>query len=256
MTSRLVLILRSASLLTLLASSALGQSPPQPAAAPEDAPAVAQPEEVLPPLAVEDQSDVPAPPPRKRAYSAMVWLQPVGLVFGLTRANEPGTRGRPMLYLPIGADASVNRQLDLVAEFTLNIGHDSCDLGNCRTYQGWWVTFGANWRPFDGQWVKGFFVQPKLIFSQFDEQTFKMSPSLPPVDFGGTSRQLHLGADVGYQLVLGRLYFALLVGVSGGYCANCAENRLAPMWGYATSRSNRFTVGYNLNLLRMGWVFY
>ncbi len=205
------------------------------------------------------QSPMPepvAPVRRKKPYRASVWLQPVGLAWGISRAAETQTRGRPMVYIPIGAQAAVGSHLDLIAEFTLNFGHDSCDVGNCRTFQGFWVTFGGLYHPFAGQWTRGFFVQPKLMFSSFDEQAFSHSPTANPTDFGGTSRQLHLGADIGYQLVLGYIYAAVAVGVSGGYCSNCGTDRFAPMWGHPTGRADRFNVAYNVNLLRLGTVFY
>lgn len=86
-----------------------------------------------------------------------------------------------------------------------------------------------------------------------------VAPPLPGrstrVTEGSKSFALELGVDVGYQLTFGRLYLAPMAGVSAGYCFNAlqAVRPLAYAFMASGETSNRPVVGFNLNLVRVGF---
>jgi len=106
--------------------------------------------------------------------------------------------------------------------------------------------------------LRGFFLEPKLLVSVY-RISLLLGP--PPYDFPGPYGDRHfltssisIGLDVGYQVVWGHLYLAVVGGLAVGYCHNCSPDGFASglITEYSFRRTNRMALDLNLNLLRMG----
>ncbi len=109
--------------------------------------------------------------------------------------------------------------------------------------------------------LRGFFLEPKLLVSVY-RISLLLGP--PPYDFPGPYGDRHfltssisIGLDVGYQIVWGHLYLAVMGGLAVGYCHNCSPDGFASglVTEYSLRRTNRLALDLNLNLLRIGFAW-
>lgn len=202
----------------------------------------------------------PAEPvaPLKPAHRAAVWTQPVGTVVS-------GLAGGPV-YIPVGANVPLSGSTSLGLELSLVFGtmRDKEDDVLGASPLNFWRVLAAVGPVFSlrGEPLSGPFLQPKLIALYSREPDYAFEQVLHT---GGSSLELQLGLDVGWQFAFGDWYVAPVVGLSAGYCFNCSvegdgavepSHFLAPrVYGYSTRRDSRPVVGLNLNLLRAGTSF-
>jgi hypothetical protein len=187
-----------------------------------------------------------------------LWVQPAGLAMGHFLGD--------MLYVPLGANLPLSDATSLGIEVTLVTGDmrdrydEREDTRGTRFYR-LVAAAGPLFSP-SGRGLSGFFVQPKLITMASYEPDYAYDMTRHQ---GGTSAELQLGLDVGWQFSAGNWYFAPVLGASAGYCFNCTEERegayqishVTPpsFYGYSMTRGTRPVLGFNLNLLRVGAAF-
>lgn len=189
------------------------------------------------------------------------FTQPVGVLFmavdGLT-------------YLPIGAEIPLGSRTDLIIQLSGSSG----SWYRCASHSlGGWASLGLAWfvRPRD-HLSRGWFVQPTLIARYLSTRGTRTSladerhaactaDDVENID-GGDS-ELHLGVDAGYSMRIGAFELvAPVIGASAGYCGNCIGGGVlffGPTSRYSDlitnrlpARENRFSVGLNLNFIRVG----
>lgn len=191
--------------------------------------------------------------PRPRAHG--LFVQPVGAI-AMAAAGD--------LYVPLGLQWPLGAQSELVVEATLVSGNW---YGCSSRSQGGWLAAGlASYLSHKTSGSRGWFVEPKLIGRYFDTHgahgasgwfgcSATEAGNLNQTDF-----ELHLGVDAGYEIRVGALEIIPLLGVSAGFCSQCVGGSpffvgsLAPLSGPGL-RSDRPTLGLNLNLLRLGLRF-
>ncbi len=187
-----------------------------------------------------------------------VWISPIGTVVG---AGVTGLSGGLMTawYLPVGGSVSVGSSWALVGEASLLVGSNGKDEpeNQLHRWHGFWASLGPAIQIPSTEANSSFFVQPKIQVASFtDSATFNatgINPLRSTARFG-TSVQVGPAVDFGYQLTIGHLYLALALGANLGYCFNCGDSAISGVpWGISTTRSNKFTVGANFNLLRIGY---
>jgi hypothetical protein len=139
----------------------------------------------------------------------------------------------------------------------------SHELTSTRDIPNYWRVLAAAGPVFSlsGRALSGPFVQPKLLTH------FSYEPDYIAGDFvsiAGSSVELRLGLDLGWQFTAGNLYIAPVLGVSAGYGFNMPRvgESLEPsrvlhpqLVGYSAKRGPAPVIGLNLNLLRVGAVF-
>lgn len=187
------------------------------------------------------------------------WVQPLGTaVLGLLPNSA--------VYLPMGLNLPLGEgsSTSLGVELTLTTGsmRSSHEFTSTRDIPNYWRVLAAAGPVFSlsGRALSGPFVQPKLITH------FSYEPDYIAGDFvsiAGSSVELRLGLDLGWQFTAGNLYIAPVLGVSAGYGFNMPRvgERLEPsrvlhpqLVGYSAKRGSAPVVGLNLNLLRVGAV--
>lgn len=208
----------------------------------------------------------PAEPPRPAepaspsspAHRYAVWTQPVGTVVS-------GLAGGPV-YIPVGANVPLSGSTSLGMELTLVYGsmRDPEDEKLGAPPVSFWRVLAAVGPVFSlrGEPLSGPFLQPKLIGIYSLEPAYAFGAESHSA---GSSMEVQLGMDVGWQFSFGDWYVAPVVGVSAGYCFNCAvdggsgfepSHVLAPrVYGYSQTRESLPVLGLNLNLLRAGTSF-
>jgi hypothetical protein len=196
--------------------------------------------------------------PSKPTPRVALWAQPVGTVVS-------GLTGGPV-YIPVGANVPLSGSTSLGLELSLVYGSmrepedevlGAAPLAFWRVLAAVGPVFSLRDEPLSGP-----FLQPKVIalYSREPDYAFEALAHQ-----GGSSLELQLGLDVGWQFSFGDWYVAPVVGVSAGYCFDCSvdgdatfepSHFLAPrVYGYSTRRDSRAVVGLNLNLLRAGTRF-
>ncbi len=198
----------------------------------------------------------PAEVPRR-----VFWVEPLGTaVLGL------GLLESSAFYLPLGANLPLGESsTSLGVELTLTMGsmRASTHQGGTQSIPPYARVLAAAGPVFSlsGRPLSGFFLQPKLITHYSYEPAYFFG------DFehaGGSSLELRLGLDVGWQFLVGNLYFAPVFGLSAGYGFNMPKagedlepSRVLPpgFVGYGRTRRSAPVLGLNLNLLRVGATF-
>ncbi len=192
------------------------------------------------------------------APRAAVWTQPVGTVVS-------GLAGGPV-YIPVGANVPLSGSTSLGLELSLVFGSMRAPEDDVfgAPPVNFWRVLAAVGPVFSlrGEPLSGPFLQPKVLalYSREPEYAFEQV-----FHQGGTSLEVQLGLDAGWQFSFGDWYLAPVVGLSAGYCFNCAvegdsglepSHFLAPrVYGYSSQRDSRPVLGLNLNLLRAGTRF-
>lgn len=208
------------------------------------------------PEAPSPTESVPAKTAPRRAF----WVEPVGAaILGL------GPLDLSAFYLPIGVNLPLSEttSTSLGVELTLTTG--PMRDANHRNWDGprYWRVLAAAGPVFSlsGRPLSGLFVQPKFITHYSHEAGYGFGDS---EHTAGSSLELRLGLDVGWQFTLGDLYLAPMLGLSAGYGFNMPLvggatelSRVLPPYfmGYSPRRGNAPVLGLNLNLLRVGAVF-
>ncbi|WP_146209581.1 hypothetical protein [Vitiosangium sp. GDMCC 1.1324] len=219
--------------------------------------------------------DVPVTPNPGPSQAAVprrsFWVQPIGTaVMGLALREDSA------LYLPLGANLPLGEDssTSLGIELTVMTGamraayeHQVSSNGVVPRY---WRVLAAAGPVFSlsGRPLSGPFVQPKLFTNVSYEPEYDSDEARHT---GGTSVELHLGLDLGWQFTVGPVYIAPVLGASVGYGFNLPgggtstlsgrpsfepSRVLAPRFvGFETKRGSSPVVGANLNLLRVGAVF-
>jgi hypothetical protein len=239
-------LFQRAALIALLLRSttpwAATEEPPPAPSSPPDVPRI-EPEGPKP------AALAPAPLPR-HVPAGGIWIHPI-------TAAAFGSAGT--LYVPVGGWIALSPEVDLAFELAPLNGTNVYD--RAETHHGVWTSLGISIHSAEQE---GIFVQPKVQFAWFDENyDILVNRYQPPVAFHEWSRQLTLGADVGYQVRWGALYAALMVGIWAGYGQNVpTEGPIEPYLRFLNiglrsgpPRANQPVSGLNLNLLRVGFAF-
>jgi hypothetical protein len=183
----------------------------------------------------------------------VIWTQPAPMLL-LGPSLQESIQSLRLRSLPVGVNI-VTHGKALVLEAIIAPGSRSAECGTTR-YWGGWMAAGVL-IPLGKSATDGFFIQPKVIATYFN-QTNDGSECLDLGQAQWSTFEWDVGVDLGYQLTLGPLYVAPVIGVFAGQCFNCAEGALptAPAFlGDVESQLRRFNVGFNLNLLRVGVVW-
>jgi hypothetical protein len=180
-----------------------------------------------------------------------VWIQaglPVSLIWA-------GATGNSTLYLPIGANFNVWGHPIALEVTPIYDRLRSTEI----TWRSVGLITAVGPMLFTGpEPLRGFFLEPKLLVSMY-RISLLLGP--PPHDFPGPYDNRHfltasvsIGLDIGYQLVWGHLYLAVVGGLAVGYCHNCSRDGFASglLTEYNDVRTNRLAFDFNLNLLRIG----
>ena len=178
--------------------------------------------------------------------SAAVFTSPLAILadVGYSQLN----RYPPMLFVPLGVtftagdiawsvDVAYVQLLGTTASSAFTDGRTS------TAYLGGWVGFGPVFQRGITP-LNGLFATPKITLG-----VFRLSADRTMVD-------LLIGADVGYQLTVGRFYLAFILGISVGLAMN-ENDLLAGPWTQLDGVIIPMGValGLNLHLLRVGYAF-
>lgn len=191
----------------------------------------------------------------REASAQVLWVQPAPMLLSGPSLQESLTHLQ-LRALSVGTNVPVLNK-ELVLELQLAPG---AKQGTCGTtwFWGGWASAGVLF-PLGKSPTDGLFVQPKLTASYFD-QAAEGDNCVDATQVRWSSAEFGLGVDVGFQVTLGPLYAAPLLGVYVGECVNCPPQTTpltpyTPYLGKAGDRLNHLTFGLNLNLLRVGLVF-
>ncbi len=209
---------------------------------------------------------VPSPeaaaPLEASAPRRVVWVQPLG-----SAALGLGLLGNSAFYLPVGMNLPLGESTStsLGLELTLTMGsiRASNHSPGDRAFPNYWRVQAAAGPQFSlsGRPFSGFFVHPKLITHYSYEPAYGFGDN---EHAAGSSVELRLGVDVGWQFTVGDFYIAPVLGLSAGYGFNLPKagdalepSRVLPpeFVGYSPRRRDAPVLGLNLDLLRVGTVF-
>lgn len=165
-----------------------------------------------------------------------LWAQPLGFTaapLGVSLAGA-GT----YVAVPLGATL-----LFEPTEINIEATFYSFRDGQRAAWKGGYLAVGPVFHTGDRP-LNGFFVEPKLILDVYhDEVLGQLGVDLLP------------GIDVGWQHTFGRVYLALAVGISGGWALADGDGIEGPGLNASLPTKSRAVVGFNLNLLRLGFSF-
>jgi len=174
-----------------------------------------------------------------------------------------------LVYVPLGVNVPVAPRADLVVQASATYGNW---YGCGSRSAGGWLSAGLAWffqerRALD----RGAFVQPTLIARYFDTSGARSSPAQMLLDacspqhvenLDGADYELHVGVDAGYSMRVGMLEITPVIGASLGLCMHCIGGGalfVGPLQRYfdfyttpLPRRTNRVTLGVNLNIVRLG----
>jgi hypothetical protein len=171
-------------------------------------------------------------------------------------------------YIPLGLNLPITDRTEVVVEVTGMTG----DVYGCESQtRGGWAAAGVAWFVAPRKWLsRGPFLQPKLIVRYFDTSGAReVEPrrkhagcaASDAANIDSADYELHAGLDAGYSMRAGVFELAFVVGASAGLCHSCFGDRVF-FWGQSDfasvvydpppPRTNRLSLGLNLNLLRLG----
>ncbi|MGA9526384.1 MAG: hypothetical protein WBV82_33330, partial [Myxococcaceae bacterium] len=180
-----------------------------------------------------------------------VWVQPLGTaVFG---AISLGGWGEGLLYVPVGATLAISDRTAVEFEAAWLSGRQGCGVpdGICRPFRGAHLSVGLSRTILGESALSGFFVGPKLSLESWTRDTGRGGMKGTTVVEGYSTRQILLGADIGYRRAIGNAYVAVALGASVGY----AFGRPQTLFGGEGSAESPVFLAGNLNLLRVGAAF-
>ncbi|HLL52090.1 MAG TPA: hypothetical protein VK447_01005 [Myxococcaceae bacterium] len=192
----------------------------------------------------------------QKAQAQVVWVQPASM-FLMGPSLQESLSNFQLRALSAGANIPVLGK-EIVIELTLAPGATPTA---CPTwFWGGWLSAGVLF-PLGKSATDGFFVQPKVTASYFDQRQAGgdcVDPTATTTRW--SSVEWGLGADVGFQATLGPFYVSPLIGATVGQCIDCPAQTTVltpytPYLGKAGERISRLSFGLNLNLLRVGFVF-
>jgi hypothetical protein len=181
--------------------------------------------------AIDQAIDVPAAEPR-----VALWAQPLGFTaapLGVSLAGA-GT----YVAVPLGATL-LFEPTEINVEATFYTFKD----GQRASFEGGYLAVGPIFHTGDRP-LNGFFIEPKLILDLYhDDIRGQLGLDLLP------------GIDFGWQHTFGRFYLALALGISGGWALSDGDGIEGPGLNASLPTKSRAVVGFNLNLLRVGFSF-
>jgi len=190
------------------------------------------------------------------AKAQALWVQPVPMFLLGPDLKESLTHFE-LRSLSAGANIPVlGKQLVLELQLAPGAAQGTCGK---TWFWGGWVAAGVLF-PLGRSSTDGFFIQPKVTASYFD-QTREGDSCLDAQTVRWSSGEFGLGVDVGFQATLGPFYVAPVIGAYLAECVNCPPGT-TPLAAYspyvggeAGERLSHLTFGFNLNLLRLGLTF-
>ena len=192
-----------------------------------------------------------------------VWAYPIAPVW--LAATGAMTQRQPELYAPFGITWAWRDGVDLSAELSASTQSVWYGVGSAVDILVIGLAGGPSFRTRSSAPLSGFFVQPKLHVSSYFSRHFYYDGRVSR--FVRSSRygvEILMGADVGFQWIVGRAYLALAVGASSGACIGvCAHNWDAIPYAWLrnvpgllpTAGLAHPAFGLNLHLLRAGATF-
>ncbi|WP_434383753.1 hypothetical protein [Melittangium boletus] len=191
------------------------------------------------------QEEAKAPEERRPAF----WLQPVAPI--LVNAAL-FTDGAYIATLPVGLNLPVSRRWDLVLELTPILKNHRYGGGALAMA----AAVGTAWFMQQRPAHDGFFLQPKLVgVIAYDRRNdFSESYQGP---FNPVEKQLSLGLDLGYRIVVRGGFLDLLLGGSVGWGWNVPSSDNSLFLSLAEQlpsgyREDKRVWDPNLHLLRIG----
>ncbi|MHB8873524.1 MAG: hypothetical protein ACYC8T_07550 [Myxococcaceae bacterium] len=188
---------------------------------------------------------------------AAVWVHPMAWVFDV--AVSASFVGSKVWQVPLGVTIAGSESWSVAAEATFTSGTTNPACGAQCQFWGVALAIGPAFSIGGRGQLSGLFIEPKLIIGHSEPRGWTLFPRPPrdgvPLSFTQTdTTDFQLGLDVGYQLRWKHLYFAPLLGASGGMCFGCSSDIAGPLGPRATPGA-RWVYGLNLNLMRLGAVF-
>lgn len=187
-------------------------------------------------------AEAPPPPPDFAVFTAPA-APLMGAVVGVV------TAGPAMVFVPIGVAFTAN-DVDWIADAAFVHRAPDPRRGTpaqspvALGHSGTWLSLGPVFHS-GTKGLNGLFLSPKLTVG-----VFRTGETL----FGNVS----VGGDVGYQVTVGPVYLALVIGISIGLGINDNDGFAGPFADFFTpppARGATLAFGINLQLFRLGWVF-
>jgi hypothetical protein len=184
----------------------------------------------------------------ERSEQGAVWVEPVGSIIMALGGGA---------FASLGTNLALGPNTDLAFEAAFTAGLDWYGCKSSST--GGWAAVGMTFRFGSQASYDGFFIQPKLRARYFSTSGSETSGGWfgcgSSVD--GEDSEVGLGLDIGYQIVEGPLFIAPILGVSFNRCFNCPGGDFLnfKILGGHDAREDGLTLGINLNLIRIGFVF-
>ena len=187
-----------------------------------------------------------------RERSTAIFIAPLTILSGAAWA--PASNSKPIVFVLVGAsffaaDVEWSIDLALMQRDPDNAPGPVGPLGSAsigmRGFVGGWLGVGPVFHT-DRRALHGFFVSPKVTVGVF------------AIGGAGTITDTLVGADVGYQFTVGRVYLAFMIGASVGVGVGDNDIWAGPLTAVPFSfdpAEPRLAFGLNLQLVRAGFTF-
>ena len=179
--------------------------------------------------------------------SHAIWFSPTGwLLVPVSLAVQQQVTA--WLNVGFSAELSTGTALSLEAAVVLfPINSVRGDVGFRETGYAFSFSLGPQFS-FGDRPLSGLFVQPKIVV--------EVQPNVQAIGQTVIAHSEQIGADVGYQIMAGGAYVSLVVGLSAGYGFSQSDSFAGPyLTNNGGSVSDRFVLGFNLHLVRLGFRF-
>ena len=152
-----------------------------------------------------------------------VWFAPAGAVFAV---EETLRTHDAIAYLPLGANISLTPRWGASLELSWLHGNYHCNLDDefCRgSAAGAVVTLGVRLHLVPDPEHSGPFLHFKVLGATATDYDRQGQPLVPDAIHAGQSWSLGTGVDLGYDVRIGALYVAPVIGISLDYHEGASE---------------------------------
>src|SRR4051812_33244301 len=188
-----------------------------------------------------------ASPPRwgqEPDEAVAVWTAPLPIAGHVALSATQGMT--PVLYVPLGINFTKANIEWAVDAAVLHVKDQTQFFEKPPGFSGLWASFGpvihTGREPFGGA-----FFTPKVTFGAFIRTN------------GQIEGDLLIGGEAGYQWAVGHLYLAFVLGFSAGVGLGETDAYAGPWLAYTSVLGHnpdpQGVIGFNLDLLRLGYVF-
>lgn len=179
-----------------------------------------------------------------------IWVQPLGAVLMYPLGG---------LYLPLGGEFPVTENISLAFEASY-CAESSAGKPDAIGFQKVMASFGPLFHLASLGKRSHFFVQPKLVGVYSSEGSAGPDPILERRHAGGRGWVVQMAADIGFEKAWGHFFLGTALGAGVGYAFNSSAplpQGTSPilLWRNDGHRYTGIDIGFNLNLLRVGYAF-